>query len=96
MIEVLREHFTVEKKTQFGTVHRSLGMDKVYVKNEEGLWRHCGYLAHAAKAFMPLVGVPNELVPLIAAECRKQIEAEVSFVMAPQLDEPIDGDEDES
>lgn len=93
-VQVLLEDFVVPKRTQFGTVHRSLGQDKVYIKNEQGVWKHCGYLGHASMHFCPLVGVPHELVQPIADECARQKKEKVTSTPSIPIDVPTD-DEDE-
>lgn len=98
MIELLLEEHVVEKKTIYGTVQRSLGQDKVYIRNEDKVWKHCGFLTHITKTFLPLVGVPQELVQPIAMECARMKCERVGFVPSVPVDKPeeINGDEDES
>lgn len=83
-LEVLAEHFEVPKRTQFGTIMRSTGQDKIYVKNEEGIWKHVGFLMHASMSFVGLVDFPKELGPLVADELTKQKKAKVRFGGAPE------------
>lgn len=97
-VEVLLEHFMVPKKTQFGTVQRSTCQDKVYIKNDAGVWKHCGYLGHASMHFAPLVGVPQELVEPIRAECERQKQKAVVGIDSIPLEDPVvesEDDEDE-
>lgn len=98
MVEVFLEHFEIDKKTQFGTVKRSTGQDKVYIKNDLGVWKHCGYLGHASMHFAPLVGVPQELVEPIRAECERQKQHPVVGIDSIPLEDPVvksEDDEDE-
>lgn len=83
------EHFEVPKKTHFGTVKRSTGLDKVYLFDEEAKqFKHCGYIAREAKVFTGLVNFPQELGPDVAAECTKQKGHSIRWGGAPE-DEPI-------
>lgn len=95
MVEVMLEHFTVPKKTRFGTVERSTGQDKVYVKDDLGIWKHCGYLGHASMHFAPLVGVPQELVEPIRKECERQKGKAVVGLPSIPLKEPPKPSEDD-
>ena len=95
-VEVLLDEFVIDKKTQFGTVKRSTGMDKVYVKNDQGIWKHCGYLMRESLVFSPILGVPAELVELIGAECSRQKAAEVRAMPSlPVYDEPVQSEDNE-
>lgn len=77
-VEVKTAEFVVPKKTQYGTIERSMGMDHVWVMNTDTKsWVHAGYLAHKTAErnhfwFSPLVTVPDELVAAIVAEISKQ------------------------
>lgn len=97
-MEVLLEHFTIKKPTRFGTIDRSTGQDKVYIKDDFGIWKHCGYLGHTSMHFAPLVGVPPELVEPIAEECARQKEKPVVGIPSVPLAEKVSQeseDEDE-
>lgn len=83
-LEVLTQHFEVPKKTQFGTIMKSLGQDRVFVKNEAGAWKQVGYLIHNSMTFLGLVDFPKELGPLVAAELAKQKKKPVSYGGAPE------------
>jgi hypothetical protein len=82
-IEVMLEHFTVPKRTQFGTIEKSTGQDKVYAKNELGIWKPVGYVSHSAKVFTGLVDFPKELGEIVAAECSKLRKETIRFAGAP-------------
>jgi hypothetical protein len=96
LIKLRLDDFVVPKKTHYGTVMRSTGQDKVYIWNDDtDNWTHCGYLTHNTNVYLPLVGVPQELVPLIADECAKQKSVKVSHVDSVPLEEPVlDSDEE--
>lgn len=91
MIKIQLIEFTVPKKTHYGTVERSMGQDKVYVWNDDtNNWTHCGYLTHNTNVFLPLVGVPKELVPAIAEQCAKEKSVQVKHVESVPLEEPVE------
>ena len=99
-MKVKLEHFVVEKKTHFGPVERSTGQDKVYLFDDAAeQWKHCGYIAHAARVFTGLVNFPHELGPAVAAECTKQKGFAVRWGGAPEDKPPViqesEDDEDE-
>lgn len=77
-VQVKTAEFFISKKTQYGTIERSMGQDYVWVYNPDNKsWVHAGYLAHKTEQrshywFSPLVTVPDELVAAIVAELTKQ------------------------
>jgi len=90
LIKLRLDDFVVPKKTHYGTVLRSTGQDKVYIWNDDTEnWTHCGYLTHESGYFLPLVGVPKELVPVIAEQCAKQKSVKVKYVDSVPVSEPV-------
>jgi hypothetical protein len=78
---LIKEH-TVPKKTQWGTVEKSLNQHIVFIENDETKqMMQCGYVG--ATAFLPLAGFPQELCEEVAAECSKQLGKPVSAGQAP-------------
>ena len=76
----LKEH-TVEKKTHWGTVTKSLNQHVVMIENDNGEMRQCGYVG--TSAFLPLTGFPAELVGPVADECEKQLGRKLDRVDPP-------------
>ena len=83
-LEVRCDDFVITKPTQFGPIERSTGQDKVYVKNETGIWKHVGYLSHAVWVFTGLVDFPQELGVAVAQECTKIKKRPIRFGGAPE------------
>ena len=94
-LEVLIQEFTVPKKTHFGTLEKSTGQDKVYVKTEAGAWRHVGYIGHASLCFTGLVDFPVELGPAVAEECSRQKKLPIRFGGAPETVVEMEENEDD-
>jgi len=96
LIKLRLDDFVIPKKTHYGTVMRSMGQDKVYIWNDDtDNWTHCGYFTHETHIFLPLVGVPKELVPAIAEECGKQKSVEAKHVDSMPVSEPVVEDDEE-
>ena len=77
----LIEH-KVPKKTNFGTVHKSLNQHIVLIENlDTEKMVQCGYVG--ATHFLPLSGFPEELCEEVAAECAKQLGKPVAAGEAP-------------
>ena len=77
----LKEH-TVPKKTQWGTVEKSLNQHIVLIENDETKEMvQCGYVG--TTAFLPLAGFPQELCAEVAAECAKHLGKPVLAGEAP-------------
>lgn len=74
------EH-TVPKTTRWGTVQKSLNQHIVRIKNDEGLFVHCGYVG--VSDFLPLSGFPRELCEEVAAVCSKELNRKVGFQNPP-------------
>lgn len=67
----LIEH-TVPKKTQWGTVQKSLNQHYVLLLNEEtGKFTQCGFVGPVA--FQPLCGFPPEMVDEVTKLCEQQL-----------------------
>lgn len=95
-MKVQLEHFEVPKKTHFGTVMRSTGLDKVYVFDDDAeLFKHCGYIGHASRTFTGLVNFPHELGPSVAAECSKMKGVPIRWGGAPADVPPVQQSEDD-
>lgn len=83
----LIEH-KVPKKTNFGTVQKSLNQHIVLIENNDtGKMVQCGYVGDTH--FLPLSGFPQELCEEVAAECSKQLVKPVAAGEAPPSLEKI-------
>lgn len=72
---------TVEKKTDFGPITKSLNQHLVHVENVNGVFQHVGYVG--VNAFLPLAGFPKELCGEVTSECERQLGRKLQSVAPP-------------
>jgi hypothetical protein len=94
-VELKLEHHTLPKKTMFGVIEKSLCQDKVFVKTDKGVWKQAGYLTHATNHFLPLVGLLQEEVEIIADALEKLKGKPIVGVPAIPPEQPIEPEDDE-
>ena len=97
-VEVKVEEQFVPKQTRWGTVQKSLNQHIVKIKNDDGQFMHIGYVG--VKAFLPLAGVPEELVEPVTQACEKELGRKLERVAPPlsfaQIQQIIQGEKAES